>query len=68
MANNAMMCDRCGNVFMRKENAGGLSAGKAAVGAILAGPAGAIVGAAMGKTSKNDCCPFCGSYSIHYVK
>lgn len=64
MANRTYMCKKCGKLFKEKVNVGGLSAGKAAAGAILAGPAGAIVGAAMGKTQRNHCCPYCGSYLI----
>lgn len=38
----------------------GLSAGKAAVGGIIAGPVGAIVGAAMGKKTVTYHCRKCG--------
>ena len=62
MANHTFMCRKCGKMYKEKSNAGGLSAGKAAVGGILAGPVGAIVGASMGKTQKANCCPYCGSY------
>lgn len=54
-------CLSCGKLYSEQENTGGLSAGKAAIGAVVAGPAGAIVGAAMGKKTRNDCCPYCGS-------
>ena len=64
MSNDTYVCRNCGKMFKEKENVGGLSAKKAAAGAILAGPAGAIVGAAMGKTQKNYRCPYCGSYNI----
>lgn len=64
MANKSYSCRNCGRFFKEKDNVGGLSAGKAAIGTIIAGPAGAIVGAAMGKTKKNNCCPYCGSYNI----
>lgn len=57
---STMRCKRCGHYFSSKENIGGLSAGKAAVGAVLAGPAGAIVGAAMGNKQKVTACPRCG--------
>lgn len=59
-----MRCKRCGRYFGDKENLGGLSAGKAAVGAVLAGPAGAIVGAAMGNSKKVTSCPHCGCSDI----
>lgn len=61
MASETVWCAKCGRQYQVKENVGGLSAGKAALGAVVAGPAGAIVGAAMGKTRENDCCPYCGS-------
>lgn len=64
MSNNTMRCRACGKLFKEKQNMGGLSAGKAAVGGILAGPVGAIVGASMGKNSKQSSCPYCGSYLI----
>lgn len=68
MANATYMCNRCYKMFKEKSNVGGLSAGKAAVGGILAGPVGAVVGASMGKTQKNNCCPYCGSYSIQKMR
>ena len=68
MANVTCRCKNCGRLFGEKSNVGGLSAGKAAIGTILAGSAGAIVGAAMGKTVKNNCCPYCGSHMITRCK
>lgn len=53
-------CTNCGKLYEGTEKSG-LSAGKAAAGAIIAGPAGAIVGAAMGKKKEVNCCPHCGS-------
>ena len=67
MSNKAMMCMKCGHIFRMKTKTGELSPGKAALGALLAGPAGAVVGASMGKTTQNRCCPYCGSYNITFV-
>lgn len=39
---------------------GGLSAGKAVAGGLLAGPVGAIVGASMGKKQSTYYCESCG--------
>lgn len=64
MANATYVCNKCFKMFKEKQNIGGLSAGKAAIGGVLAGPVGAIVGASMGKTGRNNCCPYCGSYDI----
>ncbi len=55
-------CLKCGKTYSDIENVGGLNAGNAAIGAVLAGPAGAIVGAATGKKKHNNCCPYCGSF------
>lgn len=60
MTNYTMQCAKCGKIFKEKENVGGLSAGKAAVGGVLFGPVGAIVGAAAGKSKRNNTCPYCG--------
>lgn len=54
-------CLKCGKTYNDIENIGGLNAKNAAVGAVLAGPAGAIVGVATGKKKHNNCCPYCGS-------
>lgn len=49
-------CPMCNYPLSTRKS--GLSAGKAAAGGILAGPAGAIIGASMGK--KEYYCPSCG--------
>lgn len=49
-------CPKCNYPLSTRKS--GLSAGKAAAGGILAGPAGAIVGASIGK--KEYYCPSCG--------
>lgn len=67
MANHTRCCRMCGRYFKEKTNVGGLSAKKAAAGALLAGPAGAVVGAAMGNTQKSNQCPYCGSYDTERV-
>ena len=64
MSNATYTCNNCFKMFKEKSNVGGLSAGKAAVGGLVAGPVGAIVGASMGKSARNNCCPYCGSYNI----
>lgn len=61
MSNMTYRCKKCGMTFKEKGAATGLSAGKAAIGGILAGPVGAVVGASMGKRERNTSCPYCGS-------
>ncbi len=62
--NGTLRCRQCGKWFKEYGEAEGLSAGKAAIGTLIAGPAGAVVGAAMGKKKKRTSCPYCGSYYI----
>ena len=59
--NGTRMCRQCGKWFKEYGEAEGLSACKAAIGTLIAGPAGAVVGAAMGKKKKQLSCPYCGS-------
>jgi len=59
--NTLFRCCTCGRTYWHKEKTGELSVKKAAFGAIIAGPAGAVVGAAMGKERVNNSCPYCGS-------
>lgn len=55
------LCPRCHLGFMRQvsERTGGFSAGKAVVGAVVAGPLGLAAGA-LGKKKITYQCPDCG--------
>lgn len=56
-------CPMCGEVdkwINVDETKKGFSAGKAAVGGILFGPLGLVVGGALGKKTKCFCCGKCG--------
>ncbi len=64
MANHTLLCTKCGRLFSEYGKSTGLSAGKAVVGGILAGPVGAIAGASMGKKQRQTSCPYCGSYQF----
>ena len=60
------LCPKCREGIMEKDETAvkALSAKKAAAGAILAGPAGAIVGAAMGESGNVYVCGLCGHKEI----
>jgi len=56
-----MTCPRCGNSNLRaiSERKGGFSAGKAAIGAVVAGPIGLAAGA-LGRKRTTYRCDKCG--------
>lgn len=56
-----IICSRCGRPYSSKGKPEGLSASKAAIGGAIAGPTGAIVGAAMGDRPNVTECPYCGA-------
>ena len=60
MAKFSGTCPKCGNIMtVQGERQGGFSGGKAALGAVIAGPIGLAAGA-LGKKKKTYRCIRCG--------
>ncbi|MBQ6421727.1 MAG: hypothetical protein IJK02_11700 [Clostridia bacterium] len=58
---NFTLCPNCRNGYLQSvgERTGGFSGGKAAIGAVIAGPVGLAAGA-LGKKKVMYCCSNCG--------